>query len=186
MQRYTVTRYEFSELSPEAQERAVNDWRDDKASDDCSWWLTPLLEDHLDDQLGSEDQQLNIYYSLSYCQGDGVALEGRITPATAPLLTWPAGAAYAYFKHSGHYSHAYSFSCTVEADEGDEIEGPAVDVLLNQLREVCFSLEKIGYKALEADLEESNIREEIENNTDADFTAEGKLARITEPQEINA
>lgn len=186
MQRYTVTRYSFSELSPQAQEKAINDWRNSKANDDCSWWLTPLLEDHLADELGSHENELSIYYSLSYCQGDGVALDGRITPETAPLLTWPAGASHAYIKHTGRYSHAYSFSLTVENDEGDEIEGEGVNVLLEQLRDVCRTLEKIGYKAIEADLEDSNIREEIENNTDADFTAEGKLARITEQQEVPA
>lgn len=186
MQRYTVTRYAFSELSPEAQEKAITDWRNDKWSDDSSWWLTPLLEDQLSSELGSEDQEMSVYYSLGYCQGDGVALDGRITPETAPLLTWPAGASHAYIKHTGRYSHAYSFSLTVENEEGDELKGPAVAILLQQLRDTCRTLEKIGYKAIEADLEDSSIREEIENNTDADWTAEGKLARITEPQEIMA
>ena len=186
MQKYTVTRYAFSELSPEAQEKAVTDWQNNKWQQDSSWWLTPMLEERLDEELGSDNQDLKIYYSFSYSQGDGVALEGRITPETAPLLTWPAGAAYAYLKHSGHYYHSRSFSLTVETDEGDEIEGEAVTVLLNQLRDVCDTLEKIGYKAIEEDMKESSIREEIELNTEADFTAEGKLARITEPQEINA
>jgi len=186
VQKYTVTRYAFSELSSAAQERAITDWRNDKASEDSSWWLTPLLEEHLDNELGNNTSDLKIYYSLSYCQGDGVALEGRITPESAPLLTWPAGAAYAYIKHSGRYYHERSFSLTVETDEGDEIEGKPVEVLLNQLRDVCVSLEKIGYKALEEELEESSIREQIESCTDADWTADGKYSIITEPQEILA
>ena len=186
MQHFTVTRYTFEELSPEAQERAITDWQNDKARDDASWWLTPLLEDHLDEELGSDKQDLTIYYSLSYSQGDGVALEGSLTPETAPLLLWPTGAAHAYIKHSGHYYHERSFYLTVETDEGEEITGDAVDVLLNQLRDVCVSLEKVGYKAIEADLDADNVRAEIIDCTDDVFTVEGKYSVITEPQGVNA
>jgi len=186
MQRYTVTRYSFEELAPEVQEKVIENWRNDKWREDSTWWLTPLLTEHLDDQLGSEDQDLTLYYSLSYCQGDGVAIEGRLTPETAPLLSWPADAAYAYIKHSGHYYHYKSFSVTLETDEGEEVTGSAADIFTAQLRDICKDLERVGYKAIEADMSEKSIREDILANTDDDWTAEGKFSRITEPQEVMA
>ena len=186
MQRYTVTRYNYDELSPEAQEKALKWWREQKWADDSSWWLTPMLEEHLDEQLGSDSQDLKLYYSLSYCQGDGVAIEGRLTPADAPLLSWPEGAAYAYIKHSGHYYHWNSFSVSLETDEGDEVAGPNADIFTQQLRSICKDLEKIGYKAIEADMADDSILEDIRSNTEDDWTAEGKLSRVTEPQEVMA
>jgi hypothetical protein len=186
MQRYTVTRYTYDELGPEAQEKALEWWREQKWADDSSWWLTPMLQEHLSDALGSESQDLKLYYSLSYSQGDGVAIEGRLTPADAPLLSWPEGAAYAYLKHSGHYYHEYSFSVNLESDEGDDVAGDAADIFTQQLRDICKDLESVGYKAIEADLADDSILEDIRANTEDDWTAEGKLSRVTEPQDVMA
>jgi len=186
MQRYTVTRYTYDELSPEAQEKALEWWRNTEWQDDWSWWLNPLLQEHLDDQLGSEGADLKIYYSFSYSQGDGVAIEGRLSPADAPLLSWPEGAAYAHLKHSGHYYHYNSFSVNLESDEGDAIESPGSEIFTKQLRDICKDMERIGYKAIEDQMSDESISEAIRANTDDDWTAEGKLSRITEPQDVMA
>lgn len=63
--------------------------------------------------------ELDVRWTLSYCQGDGIALDGRIEREFAPALTWPDGVTGATFAHSGRYTHEQSFDITYHTANQD-------------------------------------------------------------------
>jgi hypothetical protein len=161
MQEYTVRRYSFAELNEEARENAI-----ENAQRYLHEWLseqeiTDYLEGKLEEDLGSLPTNLTIAYSLSYCQGDGVALYGRLHKGEATDLSWPEGAYYADLVRnslSNHYSHYNTFNLEVSDENGDPIDlsGSAIE---DQLRDLCKKLEKLGYRYIENETSrESAIR----------------------------
>ena len=185
MKDYTITRYSFDELSDDAKETAIAERRDRASNEDISWLLEMCLNDELAELLGTNSPSkpdLALYFSLSYSQGDGVALDGQITPATAPSLSWPKGAVYGYTKHRGHYYHEHSFTLSLCDEEGEEMESA---LMLEELRDICRKLAREGYSIIEHDQSHENALEWIENNTADDYTAEGKFKPITE-QKVSA
>jgi hypothetical protein len=151
MQEYTVRRYSFAELNEEARENAI-----ENAQRYLHEWLseqeiTDYLEGKLEEDLGSLPTNLTIAYSLSYCQGDGVALYGRLHKGEATDLSWPEGAYYADLVRnslSNHYSHYNTFNLEVSDENGDPIDlsGSAIE---EQLRHLCRRLETLGYRYIE-------------------------------------
>jgi hypothetical protein len=161
MQEYTVRRYSFAELNEEARENAI-----ENAQRYLHEWLgereiTDYLEGKLEEDLGSLPTNLTIAYSLSYCQGDGVALYGRLHKGEATDLSWPEGAYYADLVRnslSNHYSHYNTFNLEVSDENGDPIDlsGSAIE---EQLRHLCKRLETLGYRYIENETSrESAIR----------------------------
>lgn len=71
--------YKFSELSEEAKEHALEEWRDKgyDFDDFDSQDLTEQFKETLKEK-GFYDPK--VYWSLGYCQGDGVCFEGAIDP----------------------------------------------------------------------------------------------------------
>jgi hypothetical protein len=156
MNEYTVRRYSFSELNEEARDKAIEEtrWR-------LLEWLreeeiTDYLEGKLEEDLGSLPEDITISYSLSYCQGDGVALYGRIYKSEATDLSWPEGAYYVDLVRNSwanHYSHYNTFN--VEAyDENDEPIDLAGSPIEDQLRHLCKRLETLGYRYIENETNE--------------------------------
>ena len=161
MQEYTVRRYSFSELNEEARENAI-----ENAQRYLHEWLgereiTDYLEGKLEEDLGSLPEEITIAYSLSYCQGDGVALYGRIYRKEASDLAWPEGSYYVDLVRnswSNHYSHYNSFNVEVSDENSDPIDlsGSAIE---EQLRHLCKRLETLGYRYIENETSrESAIR----------------------------
>lgn len=151
MQEYTVRRYSFSELNEEAREKAI-----ENAQQYLHEWLseqeiTDYLKNKLKEDLGSFPEDITIAYSLSYCQGDGVALYGRIYREEAKDLAWPEGSHYADLVRnslSNHYSHYNTFNLEVSDENDDPIDlsGFAIE---EQLRHLCRRLETLGYRYIE-------------------------------------
>jgi len=151
MKEYVVRRYSFSELNEEAREKAIDDiqrhlleWLSERE-------LTDYLEGKLEEDLGSLPEDITIAYSLSYCQGDGVALYGRIYKREAPSFTWPEGSYYVDLVRnswSNHYSHYNTFNVELsnENDEPIDLSGSHIE---EQLRTLCKKLERLGYKYIE-------------------------------------
>jgi len=151
MKEYVVRRYSFSELNEEAREKAIDDiqrhlleWLSERE-------LTDYLEGKLEEDLGSLPEDITIAYSLSYCQGDGVALYGRIYKREAPSLTWPEGSYYVDLVRnswSNHYSHYNTFNVELGNENAEPIDlsGSHIE---EQLRTLCKKLERLGYKYIE-------------------------------------
>lgn len=76
-----VNLYKFDELSKEAKERAIKDWQEDGYGwdDHDSEFLTEDFKERLREK-GFYDN-VEVYWSLGYCQGDGVCFKGSINPS---------------------------------------------------------------------------------------------------------
>ena len=179
MKEYTVTRYSFDELSETARETAI------KNTQDKLWkWLdSDLIEEYLVDDymeiLGSDAEELEIQFSLSYCQGDGVALYGRLYRCEG--LAWPEGVAYLDLTKNSwgsHYSHYNSFNVTAYDEEGYDL-GLDISVIVKQLRNLCRDLERKGYKYIEAETSRESAIDYLESNTGDEFTIDGEYAPVT-------
>jgi hypothetical protein len=70
-----IKTYDFDELSPEAKEKAIEDYRPDAWDDTDSDWLTEDFEQVLEEK-GLPN--LKVYWSLSHVQGDGVGFYGPL------------------------------------------------------------------------------------------------------------
>ena len=151
MKEYVVRRYSFSELNEEAREKAIDDMQRHLLEWLSERELTDYLEGKLEEDLGSLPDDITIAYSLSYCQGDGVALYGRIYKREAPSFTWPEGSYYVDLVRnswSNHYSHYNTFNVELsnENDEPIDLSGSHIE---EQLRTLCKKLERLGYKYIE-------------------------------------
>jgi hypothetical protein len=156
MNEYTVRRYSFSELNEEARDKAIADTRNRLLEWLREEEITDYLEGKLEEDLGSLPEEITIAYSLSYCQGDGVALYGRIYRKEASDLAWPEGAYYVDLVRnswSNHYSHYNSFNIEVSDENSDPIDlsGSAIE---EQLRHLCRRLETLGYRYIENETSE--------------------------------
>lgn len=173
MKDYKVRRYSFEELEGEARERAVTELRQSLGELDFSYELTEYLSEYVDAALGGVNSQLDLRYSLGYCQGDGVALYGRVDRENAPDLSWPEGASYAELSRnqwSHQYSHYNSFNVEVFNSEDEEVEVGYIEV---QLRDLCRELTRVGYNFIEGMSSEELAIEQL-READAVFTIEGK------------
>lgn len=70
----TIKLYSFSELSQKVQEKLIKE-EYEKSADDINDMVYTDFKEQTAEKLGSD---LNVYYSLSCCQGDGVYFEGEI------------------------------------------------------------------------------------------------------------
>jgi hypothetical protein len=172
MNEYTVRRYSFSELNEEARDKAIADTRNRLLNWLSEEEITDYLEGKLEEDLGSLPDDITIAYSLSYCQGDGVALYGRIYKSEAPDLSWPEGSLYVDLERNSwanHYSHHNSFNVVVR-DENDELVDQAGSPIEEQLRLLCKKLETLGYKYIER---ETNEISALQFLTDQEAEEEG-------------
>lgn len=73
---------------------------------------------------GKHFTDLKIEYSLSYCQGDGVALYGNLYRNEAPQLNWADPINYVILKRNywgNHYTHKNCFDLEFYNEDGDMI-----------------------------------------------------------------
>lgn len=178
MKTYEVTRYAISELSPDAQARAIEQVR----AGEQESFPQDLLSEAMDEQVNfllagdylKQQRDLKLYYSLSYSQGDGVAMHGTIYLADVTNLILPANTYRINIKHEGRYSHEYSFNIELLDEDYEEIEDTG-DSVLEQLRDICRQLKRFGYKWDENYFSDKNMRELAENMGEV-FTSTGTIS----------
>lgn len=174
MKDYTVRRYTFEELGEEARERAVQDMRNFLLEVLDSSDISDYLMDRVEFAIGGQEAEIDVAFSLSYCQGDGVAIYGVIRRENAPDLSWPEGAESVHLTRNSwgrHYSHYNSFN--VEVYDGEDCLIEDSHILETQLRDLCRELERDGYKYIEGATSEEVAGDEL-READAVFTIEGK------------
>ena len=177
MQDYTVRRYSFDELEGEARETAItnmsnrlSEWIDERE-------ITEYLRDKLVIALGGEGKDISIAYSLSYSQGDGVALYGRLYAKECPNLTLPDGTSYIDLvknHYANYYSHSQTFNIEVSDIDDDPIELTG-SVIGKQLRDICDDLARAGYKYIESACSRESAISYLEDNYGDDFTLDGRF-----------
>lgn len=175
MQTITIKRYSFDELSPEAKENAIERYRERENSDYPQDLLLDYMEAKAAQLLGVDyfPKDLDLHYSLSYRQGDGVSLSGILYPGHAPALKWPANSYRLNLRRNdNHYTHEYTFNIELLDENFDEIDSGD---LLEQLRDVCRKLEKYGYKWDEEYFSDENMAEGARELGDV-WTSAGKIS----------
>lgn len=166
MRQFTTdhTVYEFDELSKEAQETAISNYRDGEdypwLSDDMSNTMEALLKKN---KITYEFTP-NVYYSLSYSQGDGAMIEGTVK--------WKAWTAT--IKHSGLYYHYNSKDITLESTKtGKEADQKTYDQFNDIYVEICKELERAGYAYIEEATSDENIAQFL-REMDYEFYEDGR------------
>lgn len=209
--------FKYDELTPTAQEKA-REWYRDLEMQDCD--LSFVTEDFTEiaEMLGfdfsthtvtlyggGKRQEPNIYYSLSYSQGDGASFEGRYefrkgfakaVKTHAPqdtklhaivneLARIQKACGYrlsATITQSGNYTHARTMSAEVyqKDDRYMEESKPFADNLESDFQEVVYDLGDWLHDRLKEEYEfrlsDESITESLEAN-DYDFEADGSRAK---------
>ena len=147
-----INLYEFKELDPKIQEKVLNKFREVEEFN----YLSDTLTDYLTEKLKTAGYEfdwknIKLYYSLSYCQGDGLMFEGKL---------FKEGLTYV-IKHSGNYYHSNSKDIDCLNEEGEFLDYTAFNEFYVNL---CKETAKYGYDLMEEDLKDENIKEMIEAN----------------------
>jgi hypothetical protein len=161
----TYNVYEFKELSKEAQEEALEYFRQSEHFDFLADDMAEKLDDLLKQYKLKYDEMPKTYFSLSYCQGDGAMFEGTV-----------------YYKsytvditHSGNYYHYNSKQIDMYSTKTSKGASGKVFNEFNELYvDLCIKLERYGYDVMESTLEDSNLVDIIEAN-EYEFLESGKL-----------
>jgi hypothetical protein len=160
------TAEELKEVNPRSYERAFNAWINGIWETFGSDYVEEIMREDLARRFPSL-AAAPLRWSLSYCQGDGVAFDSfNLTTEQVAELGEELKPGF-YFNTKNidtRYSHRFTFKVTADTDEeADEEEAEATAQRLTEtLRDLCINLEDIGYKASEhltsetAFLDESN------------------------------
>ena len=145
--------YNFEELSEEVQNKLIeqekeniyNNYMDLCLYDDMTFKAEELLQKYFGDKATLN----HVYYSLSYCQGDGAMIEFEL---------------YYYNKlvkihQSGFYYHSRSFTIdTYELTEKQE------EQLYNKIVKMNEELESYGWQLVGWEPEEAEAKENLKEN----------------------
>ncbi len=189
--------YSFSELSPKARERAIEQMREHVIR---VWNGDATIEDAKQAFAHAGFNIERVHYSGFSCQGDGASFTGswraadvnvaamreyapkdeelhRIAEGFAAITNDFPEASFTV-KQSGHYMHEYctDFSFVVTDNEGNDIalSSEAEDALIGLARDAM----RWTYRQLEREYDwetaDAQVVEAIEGN-DYEFTEEGKI-----------
>lgn len=144
--------YTFDELSESVQKKLIEKEIENNVEFYCQDFLfedmrekaIELLKKNFKDAAKYED----LFYSLSYCQGDGAVIEFYLNYKGKELE----------IKHNGgHYYHARSFLINGEIEEKQE------KALFEKIVAINEELENEGYKYIDAARNEEYARENLAN-----------------------
>jgi hypothetical protein len=141
--------YTFDELSQKAKDRAREDFNKDM--DD------PFLEDNLREYIHEElkdagytvsgvstsaNPSIKPFYSLSYCQGDGLMFESDLKETkTGNIYT---------IKHAGHYYHERSTEINGYDKDGNDLDDEILKTFENDIYiPICERVAQRGYDEIE-------------------------------------
>ena len=185
--------YEFHELSEQAKENAINYFRED-----MEIYLDFFNEDCVEYAKEKGFEDIELQYSLGYCQGDGLSFSaqgytkleelyleelGKGKEKTAKLL-----ADNTYFQctgNEGRYCFAsssdidiwidnYTSSINTDCENINEVVNNVLEELQQKYIDICGVLEVLGYDEIEYQRSDEAIIETIEAN-EYEFTKEGTL-----------
>ena len=195
MKQVTVTETVFllGELSDTAREKALEkmrnvlyEWLDDsQITDHLNGELYTALTGAYEGEMRPNDLSkrvgLTIEWSLSHCQGDGVAIYGTLYSDDAPNVNWH-GADTAIFtrnSHGNHYSHenCMNISLFTADDDGCSIDADkaTTETFAEQFRDLCRELARSGYAEIENLTSEQAVLEYLEWSEPRRFTIDGDI-----------
>jgi hypothetical protein len=192
----TKTVFTLDELSDTARQYALEkmsallyDWIDpDQIAECLNGELLAMLTGECVGEISSKELTkrvgLQIEWSLSNSQGDGVAIYGTLNSDDAPKLEWGNGTTATLTRNSlsNHYSHAYTMNVAVFRydEDGYEIDSdcPENEQFADQIRDICRQLEQTGYDQIKWLTCEETIREYLNNDYPRRFTENGEIDSI--------
>ena len=179
MKEYTLTTYSFSELSEDAQEKAIdkhaqflNEVMDsDEIAEVMNWKLAELAGyPNINDM---EECPLKVYdWDISYSQGSHVGIKGGATREECPNLAWPEGS----ISVSLSYHNYYRQQVTLYDMEGEELDDVSED-FKDSIYSLSQDLMRAGYTEIEYQTSRESVIESIEANG-YDFHENGDIARV--------
>ena len=157
MREIKVKVYKFSELSAKAKEKAM----DDHNNSDYTWSMV-FMEEEMKDKLadlieenGMMCENAKLYYSLSYCQGDGCMFEGDVS-----WKQWNIKITH----HSSHYHHHLTAGFMAEDDDGNEWDVNDEKEFMDIYGKMMGELEQFGYDRMREEESEEAIADCFEVN----------------------
>lgn len=149
----------FDELSDEAKEEARNWYREGNhmpfLGDDLREFLEGKLKDH-----GYTVEDLEIFYSLNCCQGDGVSFKATLSKGDK---------IFEAYKIDHYYQHENTMRVREIFQDGENEDSEA---LTEECRAIARETEKAGYDEIEQENSDEYIDDAIKANGYT-FTLEG-------------
>ena len=189
----TKTVFTLDELSDTARQNALekmctelHEWMEPDQIGEClNGELFAMLTGECVGEISSKELKkcvgLQIEWSLSYGQGDGVAIYGTVYANEAPKLEWH-NADNACLTRNGYgtyYSHYNTFDVVVSGEDENGnytiLNGDTGEAIADQFRDICRQLERLGYQQIEALTNEEAIREHLEYGDARRFTKDGDI-----------
>ena len=165
MRQETVNIYKYDELSDKAKRKVLERYREHNdflfLSNDLKEELNTLLEEHKIEV----QQNLQLYYSLSYSQGDGCCFVGD--------FIWNNYRISIKHDNSCRYYHNQSVDININSkfnSNGEDVEissdeeNVAYNEFKNIYKEICDKLEDSGYAIIDNENSEEYIKDSIEAN----------------------
>ena len=151
MKTKTITLYEYSELSPAAKEKALQQWNEYNDDPFMQSHMINLLKEELDERgIKYDVDSIDVRYSLSSCQGDGFMFIGSLEWRNETITITHV---------DRHYCHMY----TAQFETGG-----LLDFEFEQFKAVyeaiCKKMERIGYDHIEYITSEESFIEACEAN----------------------
>lgn len=185
----TITGYLFTELAADIQKKVLDRQCSDYYEQLPSEWVTEEIQDYVRTEIGwpektvghSDIDDLKVDWSLSYCQGDGVALYGDLYRFQAPLLTWPDGLDKLKLERNSlanHYSHYNTFTTEGYDEDGNYTYG-VVDIteITEAIRALCRRAANYGYEWIENACSPGVVKDILVND-DRLYTVKGKVISV--------
>jgi hypothetical protein len=166
MEKITLNTYTYAELSDKAKEKALSDYNQDG---DSYHFLQDDLREYIHEMLtekGYTHDEITPFYSLSYCQGDGLMFETK-------GLEDGKGNVYDIKHSGGSYNHERMTNITgYDIETGDTID--TEDFNENIYVPICKAVASRGYLIIEEAESEENFIDTCEAN-DYMFFESGEL-----------
>jgi hypothetical protein len=195
MKQVTVTETVFllGELSDTAREKALEkmryelgEWLDssqitDYLNGELYTALTGAYEGEMRPKDLSKRVGLTVEWSLSNCQGDGVAIYGTLYKDDAPNVNWHGAdtATFTRNSHGHHYSHenCMTIALFTSDDDGCSIDADTdtTEMFAEQFRDLCRELARSGYDEIENLTSEQAVIEYLEWSEPRRFTIDGDI-----------
>lgn len=163
MKTYNLNLYTYDELNDDAKEKAREWYRKGNESFENPF-LKDAMEEFITDELkqaGYQVEDIEVFYSLSSCQGDGASF-------TAKLLKGLE--VYEVNRSTSRYMHEYTMSVYHEDENGNETDE---EKTLDEMRDIAKRAERYGYKFIEAENSDETTADNIMAN-EYTFTSAGE------------
>lgn len=163
MRTETIEVFTFDELSNDAQKKAIDWYRYGNEMEFMPEAMREELEDALDTSNFYECDDVKVYYSLAYCQGDGAQFVGRFRYRDY----------YVKVESNDRYCHKYAVSIDIYDEEHNDAPDDVYEAFKAEYHAICDRLESYGYSYIDHENDDDNIAETLIDN-EYEFTSDGK------------